>query len=229
MADNPLRQGPEDYADMGNMLQKVLGKAAQQMENMLPARVVSYDRDKNEAIVLPLIKIILTEEVKSRMQIGPIPVFAFGGGNFVINFPLRPGDLGWILANDRDISNFLETLDEAEPLTYRTHSFNDAMLFPDAIRNFDTSGEDARMVIQTLDGSVRVSLGDASIHLKHPTLVKVETPLADFTGDIHATGTITGDTDVVFAGISGKDHKHARGTYAVGANPVTGDSDVPHG
>lgn len=228
MADNPLRQGPEDYADMGNMLQKVIAKALQQSENMLPVKVVSYDREKNTAIVLPLIKIILTAEVKSRVQIGPIPVFAFGGGNYVINYPLREGDLGWMLANDRDISKFMESLAESEPNTYRTHSFNDAVLFPDAIRNFTTSGEDERMVIQTLDGTVRISLGEADIRLKHPTLVTVETPLAEFTGDIHATGTITGDTDVVFAGISGKGHKHARGTYVAGATPVSGDSAVPH-
>lgn len=221
-APNPLRQGPEDYADLGNMLGKVMNILSQRLENMLPCRVVSYDRVANTAIVQPLIKIILTASEQTRAQIGPIPVFAAGGGNFVVNFPLRAGDLGWMLANDRDITAFRESLEEAVPNTFRTHSFNDAVLFPDKVRNFQTSGEDGRMVIQSLDGAQRISLGDADIRVKHPSLITLEAPLVEFTGDGHMAGTFTADVDVIGGGVSLKDHTHRQ------VQPGTGNSGPPN-
>lgn len=227
---NYPNHGPEDYGDMANALAKVLANAFMKSENMLPVKVVSYDRVKNTAIVQPLIKIIMTASTHSRGQIGPIPVFAAGAGSFVMNFPVKEGDLGWILANDRDISAFEESLVEVEPPTMRTHSFNDSVLFPDAIRNFDTTGEDGNMVIQSLDGKIRISLGESQLKLSHPTKIFLDAPLVEMQKDAHAPGTITGDTDVVFAGISGKGHKHAgHGTLLTSdGKQVNGDTDVPH-
>lgn len=224
MADtpNPLRQGPEDYADLGNMLGKVMSILSQRLENMLPCRVVSYDRQANTAVVQILIKIILTASEQSRAQIGPVPVFAAGGGGFVVNFPLKAGDLGWVLANDRDISAFMESLSEGAPSTFRTHSFNDAVLFPDAIRNFDTSGEDGRMVIQALDGSTRISLGADSVLVKHPTLVKIDAPNAEFTGNVSVAQTLTAQTDVIGGGVSLKNHTHK------GVQPGSGNTGTPN-
>jgi hypothetical protein len=229
MADgpNPLRQGPENYSDLGDMLGSILSTFAKQMENMLPARVVSYDRVANTAIVKPLVKIILTASVQERMEIGPIPVFAAGAGNYLMNFPVAAGDLGWILANDRDVTNYMESLDLSEPRTYRSHSFNDSVFFPDSIRNFDTSGEDGNMVIQNKDGSVRISLGQERIMVKHPTKVIMDTPMVEFTGDGHMVGTFTADVDVIAAGISLVNHVHNPGDYKAGNTPVTGKSAKP--
>lgn len=220
---------------MANGLTNIIANAFMKSENMLPAKVVSYDRTANTAIVQPLIKIVTTANSYSRGQIGPIPVFAFGAGNYVINFPIKVGDLGWIQANDRDISAFEQTLAESLPPTYRTHSFNDAVFFPDVIRNFSTSGEDGNMVIQSLDGSQKISIGDSQIHFVHPTKVLITAPLAEFSQDVHVIGdincdkTVTGNTDVVFAGISGKGHVHDKGTYTAPNGPLTGgSSSTPH-
>ena len=228
---SPLHQGPEDYADMANALAKVMSNAFMKSENMLPVKVVSYNRTANTAVVQPLIKIVTTGNTYSRSQIGPIPVFAFGGGNFVINFPLKPGDLGWIMANDRDITGFQTTLAESNPATYRTHDFNDSVLFPDVIRNFTTSGENGNMVIQSLDGTQKISIGVNQIHLVHPTLVTVDAPNSQFNGNLTATGTITGNTDVVAAGLSMKNHYHFPNTTTnpmkAGSVQVTGQTNPP--
>lgn len=173
-APNPLRQGPENYSDLGDVLATVMGVLSRQIENMLPCRVISYDRAANTAIVQPLMRVILTGGEQPRAQIGPIPVFAAGGGNYVFNFPLKAGDLGWMLANDRDISAFVESLDESAPATFRTHSFNDAVLFPDPIRNFDTTGQDGSVVLQSMDGAQRIAMGDNQITLTHPAGVTID-------------------------------------------------------
>lgn len=231
MADdnNYLNQGPEDYSDMANMLSKVIANALMKHENMLPAQIVSYDRVANTAIVHPLIKVIMTSNTYSRPNIGPIPVFAFGAGNFVINFPIKAGDIGWIVANDRDITAFEKSLSESEPASYRQHSFNDAVFFPDVVRNFTTTGEDGNMVIQSLDGTIKISLGANKIHLVHPMLLTIDAPNTQVNGNLTATGTITGQTDVIFATISGKNHLHdGQGTLVSQGRPVTGSTSKPH-
>lgn len=188
MADNPnpLRQGPENYTDLGDMLGQIMSIMSKQLENMLPCRVISYDRTNNTAVVQILVKIVLTGGEQERAQVGPVPVFVAGGGNYVISFPLKPGDLGWLIANDRDITKFRESLDMAAPGTYRTHSFNDGVLFPDPIRNFTTDGEDTNMVIQSMDGTQRISMGDNQLHITHPVGMTVDAPGMTFNGAFQA-------------------------------------------
>ena len=227
--NSPANHGPEDYADMANGLAKILANALMKTENMIPARIIEYDRVKNVASVQPLINIVMTGGSFPRGVIGPIPVFAAGAGNFVMSFPIKAGDLGWLMANDRDITAFIESLQQGDPATYRMHTFNDAVLFPDAIRNFTTTGEDGNALIQSLDGTIRISLGATQLKLTHPIKIFLDAPLVEFQKDAHGPGTATFDTDVVFDGISGKGHKHkGNGTLVAGSTPVTGDTDVPH-
>ena len=63
-------------------------------------------------------------------QVASVPVFQISMGGFAINFPCNPGDLGWLKANDRDISMFKQTGQQAQPNTQRKHSFEDANLHP---------------------------------------------------------------------------------------------------
>lgn len=226
---NPANHGPEDYADVANGLAKVIANALMKTENMLPVRVVQYDRTNNVASVQPLVNIVMTGGSFPRGAIGPIPVFAAGAGNFVISYPIKAGDLGWIMANDRDITAFLESLSQGDPATFRNHSFNDAVLFPDAIRNFSTSGEDGNMVIQSLDGTIKISLGQSQLRLAHPTKIFLDAPDVEFQKNAHGPGTATFDTDVVFDGISGKNHLHdGQGNLVANSTPVTGQTSKPH-
>ncbi len=50
---------------------------------------------------------------------------------------------------------------------------------------------------------------DGTILLDAPTSLTVNTPVANYSGDINATGTITGDVDVIGGGISLLNHTHA--------------------
>ena len=77
----------------------------------------------------------------------------------MLNFNLKPGDFGWLKANDRDISLAMQSGSEAKPNSFRKHSFEDGLFIPDAMRNFIIQGEDSEnAVLQTLDGNVRVAI-----------------------------------------------------------------------
>lgn len=137
-----------------------------EFEDMLPATVVSYDDATNRAVIKPVVMVGTTDGGKvSRAQVPNIPVFRFGGGGFFMRFPIKPGDLGWLKANDRDVSLiFQRGGGEDWPNTERMHKFSDAMFFPDTFKEWVINGANAdKAVWQSLDGTVCIALGDDSI------------------------------------------------------------------
>jgi hypothetical protein len=196
----PSRNPGEDNNLTGG-LRNILRKTFQNIHGQLPASVVVYDRVKNRAQVKIMIPIVGTNgTIKSRDPIASIPVLALGGGGFCINFPLKPGDFGWIRANDRDISLFLQSLAESKPNTFRLHSFEDGMFVPDAFNKytFDQTDDAANMVIQSYDGTVKITLGPNTINIDASQNIKLTAPnitLAAST-ETHFTGGGTAVFDV---------------------------------
>ncbi len=230
---------PADVGGLSGAMQTILGKFLQNVDDCLPATVVSYDRTSNVATVRPLVAVLTTEGATvPRASVASVPVLAIGCGAYCINFPLKGGDMGWIKANDRDISLFAQSLSEAKPNTVRKHSFQDGFFIPDAFRNYEIDGEDydENMVIQTKDGKIRVSIWpdrvkttadetwlevnkDGTITGTAPKEVFFDTPLVRFaggfvTGSKHqgTISTIDGGLrttlDVVAGGVSAINHTH---------------------
>lgn len=131
------------------------------LDDMLPAQVVAYDRATNMASVQPLISMVTTlNTIVDRAQVAKIPVLQIGGGGFVLNFPIRTGDLGWIKANDRDISLFTQFWRMVRPNTQRMHSFEDSIFIPSILTGFTIESPDAaNVVLQSIDGHTRFSMG----------------------------------------------------------------------
>ena len=190
--ENIPSKDPADEGSLGGALRSVFRKLMQGTDGMLPATVVSYDRTANVATVRPLIALLTTSGgIVQRAQVAQVPVIALGGGGFVINFPLQPGDRGWIEASDRDISLFLQSGDDAAPNTLRLHSFEDGRFIPDMLAAFDVSdvAEDA-MTIQSANGAVRLELSPAGIKMTAPG-VTIDTDLLTVNGNVETVGTLT--------------------------------------
>lgn len=137
-------------------------------EGMLPATVVSYDDATNRAVIKPLVMVGTTDGGKlSRAAIANIPVYRFGGGGFFMRFPIKPGDLGWLKANDRDVSLvFQRGGGEDWPNTTRKHSFSDAMFFPDTFKEWVINGANVDAAVwQSMGGDVSIAMADASLKL----------------------------------------------------------------
>ncbi len=172
-------------------------KLLQNMDDMLPAKVIAYNRTTNRAQIQPLIYQVTTlNELVNRAQIASVPVLQIGGGGFVMSFPINPGDLGWIKANDRDISLFLRNYEIAAPNTQRKHNFSDALFIPDSfMKDVTIASEDANnMVIQNLDGSVRIAIWPDKVKITAPSII-LDTPTTTCTGDLIVDGdtTVTGN------------------------------------
>lgn len=156
--------------DLGGKMTDVLSRwLRDEVDGMIPARVVSYDDATNRATIKPLVMIGTTDGQKvSRAPLDNIPVYRFGGGGFFMRFPLKPGDLGWLVAGDRDISLVMQAGGgEDWPNTTRLHCFGDGVFLPDSFKEWVISGADAEAcVLQSLDGQVVVALAQDAIELR---------------------------------------------------------------
>lgn len=162
MATNaPPSVDPASQDSLEGVFNTVLRKFLQRVDDMLPARVVSYDRTTNRATVQPVVSLLTTAGTQlARATVGSVPVLLLGGGGHMLGFNLQAGDLGWIKASDRDISMFLQSFNVGPPNTQRMHSFEDALFIPDVMRGFTIAGEDeSAVVLQTLDGTHKVAVG----------------------------------------------------------------------
>lgn len=226
---NPSRDPANDASLLG-MARQVLDKFLQNVDDMLPARVVSYDRATNRVTVIPMVKLLTTDGRQvGRAQIASVPVVRMGGGGVALSFNLAAGDLGWIKANDRDISLIMQAYKDNAPNTLRKHSFQDAVFIPDVMTGLTIAGEDAgNATLQTLDGSVKVAIWPDRVKIAAGALNVIVGPSGisikgnvtiDGTLAVSGASTLTGGATI--GGISFGSHKHT------GVQPGGGTSGGP--
>jgi hypothetical protein len=170
---------PADNNSITGILKTIQDRTSRNIENMLPCKVINFNRTLNRVTVQPLIRVLGSNgEIISRNQIASIPVYNPSGGGFGVYFPLVQGNLGWIIANDRDISLFMQSYSESKPNTTRKHSFSDAVFYPDMMTGYSIDAEDAtNLTIQNLNATVKVTLGVDTVKLKATNILFESTSL----------------------------------------------------
>lgn len=164
---------PAQRGTLEGVIELALRKHSQNFNVQLPCELLAYDRVKNRATVRPLISKVQTSGNIIRLaQVASVPVLALGGGNVCMTFALKRGDFGWIEASDRDISLFLQSMQDAPPNTLRLHDYSSSRFVPDAFRRyiFNAADDSESMVIQSYDGTVKICLDPARIRVIAPTV-----------------------------------------------------------
>lgn len=216
----PSRNIAED-GTLSGAFRLILTKFLQGVDDMLPATVISYNRTSNRAEVQPLIAFVDTNGQQiNRAAVASIPVMILGAGNCLLSFDINPGDLGWIKANDRDISLFKKNYVNSAPNTRRKHKFMDAVFIPDVMRGYTINPEDSgNAVLQTKDGTVRIAIWPNKVKMTAPQVL-VDTPLMTVTGTLNVqnvngssmpciiSGSIHASGDIVAGAISLEGHVH---------------------
>lgn len=165
---NPPSSTPEqESTGLFGLLGAGIGKALQNLDCCLPAKVISFERTPPKRVtVQPMYKITSTGgETTQLAQIDSIPVLSYGGAGVLIDFDLKEGDLGWIIANDQDISLFLQSYEEAAGNTKRNHSFSDAFFIPDIMHDYFLAGKDGQAAIQTQPGTTYITIAEGEINI----------------------------------------------------------------
>lgn len=189
-----------DFASKGSlagMLEFAFRKLLMNTDDMLPATIVTYNRTGNVAVVQPAIHMLTNDkQLVERASIAMVPVLAIGGGNCFLNFPLVAGSKGWIKASDRDISVYMQNQTASGPNTNRVHSFEDGLFIPDVMSGMVINEEDENCtVLSTIDGTMRISLGDGRIKVTTPALV-FDTPSVEF---LNSSGEVSASFNGNFA------------------------------
>lgn len=190
---NTPSQSPEDSASgLLGTLKLALNKTLQNLDCCLPAKIVSFDRAKNRAVVEPLYRVTTTGgETYPMAKIAGIPTLLLGGGDVFISFDLKEGDLGWIIANDQDISLFLQSYEASPGNTKRMHSFSDAIFIPDLMKGYKLATEQNanEAVMQHRTGATVIGISDKDIRINCITdkLILVHVLGVDLTGDPNTT------------------------------------------
>jgi len=195
--NSPPSGNPADRHNLRGVIRLVLNKFLQKVDDCLPAIVIAYNLDTNMAQVQPLVAAVTTDnQIVNKAQVASVPVYQISAGGFILRFPVKPGDIGWIKANDRDISLFMQTGKMSPPNTQRKHSFKDALFYPQTLwPNVTIAGGDAaNCVLQNYAGTVKISLSETAIVINAPTAVTVNTETATInassTVDINGSSTI---------------------------------------
>lgn len=197
MSNNNPSLNPADNGTLAGAITFTFQKLLQNVNGMLPAQIISYDRETNRAQVQLLINIVGTDGSQyPRPQLAAIPVFIFGGGGFRLSFPLKPGNQGWVMANDRDISNFLNNYSQSPPNTSRVKNFSDGVFFPDVMTGLNTIDNDdaENCVLSSNSGNVTISIASDVVTITAPKLnINTGSPTSsiNINGNMFLSGTLT--------------------------------------
>lgn len=175
----------------------VINKVLEKIEKVTPAKIISYDRLTNRAVVQPLCyRITSTGETVPDKTISDIPVWIPCGGGFAISFPIKENDIGWLVSADRDISIFKKLLQLFAPATFQKHKYKDSFFLPDKVNGFTIAAEDEDSLLFTsIDGNTKISLSNGNIKMQAATV--------EIVGSTNIQGTLTASKIIAGNGTSG--------------------------
>jgi len=168
----------------------------------VPGQVAAFDPSTQLAQLKIAIRNLAGVELAPLIE---CPVQFAGGGGFVVEHQIDPGDEGIIIFSQRCIDGWLETGGIAQQPMARLHSFSDAYFVP-GIRSKPNV-----IAGHSNDGiKLRNSDGSKYIWLKGSGDIEIEAGTVNITGDVTATGTIEAPT------VSGTASLLAAGAEVVG-------------
>lgn len=168
------------------------------INNQVSVEILDYDADeRGELVNYPIIPNV------------PIRQPMYSGKAFIV-LPVQIGDIGTIEFFDSSVDDLIATGNFDFDYSEEWHTldfglFTNGFLPKGKVFAIDSS---AKIQIGTHSGSFIFKVNENDeLTLVTPN-INITTGTLTVNGDIHATGTITGDTDVIAGGKSGKSHTH---------------------
>lgn len=113
-------------------LQAVIDASLCELHTALPCEIVSYDYAKNLAVVQPVLKRKYKneDEAVELPTISNVPVSFQRMGPAHLRLPIKPGQTGQLVFNERSIDGWLVSGGKIDPQDPRKHSLSDAVFYP---------------------------------------------------------------------------------------------------
>lgn len=212
----------ERMPSLGELITAAVDKAKSQMVTSLPAKVVSYDAEKQTAKLQITVKAYVQQEDGSTKevdypQLEDVPVQFPGGGDQVMTFPIKEGDEGLVSFSSRSVDSWQQSGGDQAPQDAGMNNLSSGFFQPgfrsepSAKKLTDVSTSAVEM--RSVDGQTRVSVSQAggmSVATNKAVSIAAAQGVAmtgggagmDITGEIRVSG------DIILNGISLKNHKH---------------------
>lgn len=199
-------ENPQEFFDC------VVDRCKERINVMLPCCIEKYDRSKHIADLRILFNWKMADgSVVDGCVLYDITIRRLLAGGFLIDFPIAVGDTGWIFACDRDAyDSKVESKPRLPPTPY-CNSFASGFWIPDqwgSDTKLGISGVDSnRLVIQSKDGTQKISVGTSDIHITATTLNVTGNVVINgntqMNGTLNTSGLITAQSDIQNGGSGG--------------------------
>ena len=99
---------PDVFNSLSNEFDELIRSIGYKHQSCIPAMVEDYDRETHMATVRPLVKYTNYDGESTPWPAFNVSVWRWQWGGFLIDVPLFRGDVGWVIAADRDTQNAKE-------------------------------------------------------------------------------------------------------------------------
>lgn len=227
------QQDPTDTAGDHNERMFVIAQALAKVSTMKVVLVKAIDTDAKTVDVQPMVNQVDGENnATPHGTILGIPYVVWQYGKSAVLADPAVDDIGLMICADRDISSVKATKAVAPPGSFRQLEASDGVYLggilngaPEQWVKFTDTGMEWHDVNANniLSGPTGISIngvlfnrtGQVAGDLPVTGALKLAGSIealsgSTYAGDIHTTGTITSDVDVLAGGISGKHHRHTQ-------------------
>lgn len=225
-----MNKDPEkEYGNMTDAIRFAFGKMASEMWIYIPGIIESYNQATKRCTVRPAINIKMKDgSINTPAAIKNVQVVWPSGGGFTILSPLPAGEPVEIHFSQRGITQFKESLSQADPgngvfakedAIVRA-GFGAKSVTPATAIGMSMQSEDGANYLYVEDGKVKIvattkiTLESPDIEVNASNKMLFTTPLLDLSGNLSIGGNISGPT--VFGGADGQDHGHTQGVDSDG-------------
>lgn len=160
------------------VLQEIITARLYELHTSIPGKVVSYDYDKNLAVVQPALmrKYKTMNSAVELPTISNVPVMFQRFDEAFIRFPVKAGDTGMISFSERSLDLWLVQGGMIDPNDSRSHALADAVFIPGLVPNnnpMKPKGQASSLQIQYKDSYVEIK-EDGEIKLENALGAKVQ-------------------------------------------------------
>ena len=154
-----------------DLLNVVFDGFIRELHFAIPGKVIEYDLKTNQVSVLPQVKrkYIGAATAHDLPIINNVPVIFPRTENSHIKFPIKPGDFGQILFNERSIDIWQSAGTETDPQDARKFDLNDAVFIPGLFpltKPLETKGAPDSVEIRNNSGFIEI-LSNGKFRIKN--------------------------------------------------------------
>lgn len=178
----PLKYNPF-AGDLLSVIEALIKREIYNLQTCIPA-IVKKVIDRNTVIVSPAIELLNSKRELIKWADITVPIHTPSAGGFLISFPVKAGDCGWLMAGDVDPSLFLETPTRpAAQNIFTRHNYQFGYFMPSNLNKTNVDGHDAAFIISSVNGDTLISIEDGKINITSKSELNINAENVNISGD----------------------------------------------